>query len=470
MAHTERRTLYNLSMSTLTRFLITAAVLLTVLLPAAAVQAADPPPGFTLLINQPGVDLYTKEYSAGTPDYVQVINLARGASLSLLNGEISEPGTGSGYYLGDNPTFTRQILSDAWAGFTASSERPFCIVNGAIFYDSSDPTNLALPYKVNGEVLSGGRGIEAEASQLFMLEMFAGWARIVPFTAKAFTDSNAPNILVGLGEGAGSAIDSATGRTMIGLDGPDGNGQPEIVLIFNSKTATQGAAAGILRAFGADQVLALGYGDSAQLLCQEQPYVFARRTLPQTIGVSYVDVPEYAGGVVNLSEWSVIMENESTPIQITLRNDGTETWLPGEVYLLNTRNDWGAGDKLGLSSAVAPGETVTFEWTTTPFAKVGVFTSQWDLARGTRTFSTTLVTLKVVVLPEEMADKKEELETQIRAWAKEQVDDIEQRVLEMIQEQVARGFDRICPAGAMLPGVVVFAALWHRPRKNKPAA
>ena len=51
----------------------------------------NPPAGFELLRSAQGVAIYQKQYSNGSPDYVQVADLAFGAEVFVLHGSISNP-------------------------------------------------------------------------------------------------------------------------------------------------------------------------------------------------------------------------------------------------------------------------------------------------------------------------------------------------------------------------------------------
>jgi hypothetical protein len=56
-------------------------------------------------------------------------------------------------------------------------------------------------------------------------------------------------------------------------------------LIFSTKSARQVDAARVLRSFGADKVMMLDGGGSAQLLCDGKDYVQSDRPVPQAIAV-----------------------------------------------------------------------------------------------------------------------------------------------------------------------------------------
>ncbi len=448
-----------------------AAGLLMLLMPAVDAQASaelyPPAPGFELIDSGPGVEFFRKDYSGGTPDFVQSIDLLRGAEITLLHGDIADPGTGQGAYGGDNPLFTRQTLQQAWDGFSANNKNAFCLVNGTLFSTNNDPAALTLPLKSNGKVLSQGFGLNDYANKKLMLELWPDHALISPLSAEALSNSSAPQILTGISEDFDLSSGGLTGRTIVGIQDPNNDGKAERVLIFSSKKSTQADGANVLRAFGAEAVIVLDGGDSAQLICKNNPYVYSERTIPQTLAVSSGTSQALAMSVAKQTDWPVLVVGESTEISLTLNNDGTNTWMPGEVELVNKRNDWGAGSRLQLPVSVPPGGTVTFSWMTTAFPRWGVFTSEWDIARGGKHFASKPIVINVIVLPQELADKKTELENQVREWGRQQLDNVEQLVLAWIQERVRQGFDKICPASASLPLFVAAAGIWQFKRRKK---
>jgi hypothetical protein len=425
------------------------------------------PPGFELIDSGPGVEFFRKDYSGGTPDFVQSIDLLRGAEVTLMHGDIVDPGTGLGAYGGENPLFSRQSLQDAWQSFAAGDKRAFCLINGIFFSTDEDPTPLALPLKVNDKVVSQGYGPNDFADKKVMLELWPDHARISPLSAEALSASSAPQILTGYNESADFYSGGLTGRTLIGIQDPNGDGKAERILIFSSKKSSLKDASNVLRSFGAEKIVVLDGGDSAQLICKDNPYVYSNRAIPQTVGVSTGTSQPYAMSVAKQTDWQVIVVGDSTEVSLTLRNDGTETWLPGEVELVNKRNDWGAGSRLQLPVSVAPGQTTTFSWMTDAFKRSGVFTSQWDIAYNGKNFANKPIVINVIVLPQELADKKNELENQVREWGRQQLENIEQLVLAWIQERVRQGFDKICPASSSLPIFVAAAGAWQFIRRKK---
>ena len=433
----------------------------------AAALSVTVPPDFVLIDSAPGVDLYRKDYAGGTPDYVMVVDLSKEAGIRLLHGAVVDPGVGSGAFGGNSPTLTRQSLQQFWDAFAVDATDAVCVVNGAFFSTDTDPAGLAFPLKVDGQILSEGYARDEFPDQKRMLELWPDHARISTMSAESLAASDAPNILSGLAEDANKDSSSLIGRTFAGVVDADGNGSLETVLFISSKTSRAAETAGVLRAFGATDVMMLDGGDSAQMLCNNQPQVYSDRAIPQAVGITAGEQAAYAMKVVRQSDWEIVVQGQPLDVELTLTNAGSETWQLGEVALLNQRNDWGAGERMAMPVAVAPGANVTLNWTTPAFEKTGVFVSQWKIARGNQEFSDKPILIHVIVIPPELEDKKTELEGKIREWARQQVDDMEQMILDWIQAQVKQGIDKICPFGAALPGVVIAGEIWKYRRKKR---
>jgi len=277
--------MHKLQQSHFTLLTILGSAILLALFAAAAVQAQSIPPDFNLILSAPGVRLFQKDYPGGNPDFVQVANLSQGASVALLYGAVQDEGFGQGAYGGDDPSFQKQSLDQVWQAFSAQNKAAFCLSNGGFFSTRDDPAKLAFPLKVGGEVISDGYGSDEYPGQQLMLEIWEQRADIVPLSGEALYGSSAPDLIGGLSAGADKEVTKTMGRTFIGLADADGDGSYEIFLVFNSLTSTQPAAADILRSFGAEKVIMLDGGGSAQLICRGKTYVASSREIPQTIAV-----------------------------------------------------------------------------------------------------------------------------------------------------------------------------------------
>ena len=210
-------------------------------------------------------------------------------------------------------------------------------------------------------------------------------------------------------------------------------------------------------------------GDSSQLTCQGNVYVTGARLLPQTIAVLSGDLQPFAADIVSQPNYPVLVTGERLEVLVELRNVGSETW-PGSRYgLINTSNPWGQPDVLPGLRDVLPGQSVIFSWRAEAFSNWGVFVSEWRLEVEGQTLTGGTVTITAVVVPEEMAEKKAELEQQVAEWAVSQSANVEQLITQWIQEQltdsVSSVFDQICSgAGLLLP---LGAAVWLGSRRKR---
>ena len=243
------------------------------------------PPGFTLIDSTYGIELYRKDYQGGNPDFVQIISLSQGARVVPLNGEIRDPGTGKGVYGGNDARFTVRTMDQYWQALVNSAENAFCVTNGQFFLMGETPTRLPFPLKKDGEYLNDGYGKNEFPDRKLMLELWDGKADIRPLTQTAFYSSTAPQIVAGLAEDANKRAAKYVGRTFIGVDDRDLNHEFETILILVTKTARQVDVAEVLRSFGAEKVMMLDGGGSAQLTCQGQPFVSSDRPIPQALGI-----------------------------------------------------------------------------------------------------------------------------------------------------------------------------------------
>lgn len=269
--------------------LIFIAILFTLFSWASAAQASSTPEsapeGFKLIDEAAGVQLYRKNYSNGVPDYVQVLDLSMGAQLVPLHGGIAETRPGKGSYDGDDPRFYSKSVQKYWADLNAQYPNAFCVSNGQFFYMKEYPTRLPFPLRIDSEVISDGYDLRGFPEQKLLLLIWPGYADIVPLDKESLYNTTALHGIAGLAEDARKSPSKYVGRTFIGVDDRDGNGLAEIVLVFSTRSARQKDAAAVLRSFGADQVMMLDGGGSAQLHCQGMDYVASERLLPQALGI-----------------------------------------------------------------------------------------------------------------------------------------------------------------------------------------
>lgn len=244
-----------------------------------------PPPGFEQTLADEGVFLYQKRYANGTPDYVQVVLLDRGAWVELMHAGVAQERPGRGVFGGNDARFNLNNLPNYWYQARKLSQTAFCVSNGSFFYMPETPTRLPFPLKKDGKLLTDGYGQEQYPGQMLMLELWPGYADIRPLTAEDLYQSTAPDILGGLAEDANKRAKFSVGRTFAGVQDFDGDGKMEILYLLNSQTHTQSTAAQVLRDFGAQKVMMLDGGGSTQLLCQGKDMISSERLIPQVVAV-----------------------------------------------------------------------------------------------------------------------------------------------------------------------------------------
>lgn len=422
-------------------------------MPRSLAQAQDPypPDGFVLFMSQPGIEVFRKEYPGGNPDYVIVADLTRRISIHILAGK---PVPAPGGVAPEQAYFERKPLSQIWEEYKTGNSRAYCVINGSFFNPDIDPTSLNYPMQLAGKWIT--KGTQQEPSdQLRMLTLDGEEVQIFPFNPGETPAAAKNNSLGGLAETADVSGDDLIGRTFLATADRDGNGKTETLLILTSKTTNAKDASTVLQSFGAVSLMMMSAGDFAQVMCDGKPIVYAEGEIPQAIGLSFGDVKPYEYSEAGKSDWRVLIEGEATELTLTVKNRGLDTWKPGEVALVNVKNPFSDQTRLELQGEVPPNATATFTWQTAPFNKAGVFVSQWTMEHNGQKMSDQPANLNIVVLTQNMGDKKEELEALIQGWVKEKRADLEALILEWISGQIKQGINKICPFSASLPALTV---------------
>lgn len=345
-----------------------------------------PPPGFELLNASIGVAVYRHEDQNGNVDFVQIVNLAHGAAIELMHGEILNQGVGDGVYGGDSPQMMRYLLQQYWSEFSFYNETAFCVTNGQFFLTHEDPTPLTLPLKKNDHLLGEGYGSDKYFDEQLMFELWDDHADIISLTQESLYLSSAPHIIGGFTDYIGTQTDTVTGRTFIGLDDAGADGLYEIVLIFNSRTATQSRASAVLRSFGADKVMMLDGGGSTQLICLDKVYVASEREIPQALAVRSggLFLPDYRADVVDQTYFLSLMPEEISRVYVELENSGHRAWIFGQgIRLVRAQGaSLGSITSIDLPRNVLPGESARWEFTVVAPLQPQLYQSTWRLTRG----------------------------------------------------------------------------------------
>jgi hypothetical protein len=427
--------------------IITALCLLSSPTGLALQLQPDVPQGFKLISEASGVWLYQKEYQNGNPDYVQVVDLGLGAGIELLHASVREPRIGRGVYGGDDPRLGFNSLEGYWQQFSAANPTAFCVTNGQFFYMLENPTRLPFPLKVDGTVVSDGYGIDQFLELKLVLQLWDDHADIQPLSRRSLYGSSAPNIVAGLAEEANKRGTHYVPRTFVGVDDLNQDRQYEMIYIFNTMTARQEDAANVLREFGAEKVMMLDGGGSTQLLCQGKSMIDSERLIPQAIGVRSGVEPTLSASPVQHPDWPVLVMGEALNARIVLQNSGSATWLAGQYRLVVDRSPWETEESLPIMRNVAPGDNARFTWKSEQFNTQGVYPVRLRMARGEAIFPDDPIDFQIVVLPQELIEKRMLLSRQIKAWKTDGQTEINRLVYVWIKgNQSDQGNQSVLPA------------------------
>lgn len=231
------------------------------------------PEGYKRLLSAHGIDLYRKNNL-----FVQVVSLDR-ASIRLIHGGITQRKSNDGVWAGISSRFRFRLLALYWR-YMRQYPGAFSVINGAFWRVGQNPAELALPLKIDNEVLTEGFMYSAIPQRVNMLEIWNGHAEINELTRDSFYGSTAPDIIGGRNFNANLRKMSFTGRTMIGVSIGG-----EKAYIFSSKSARQNEGYKVLHLFGANKVIQLDSGGSSQMIANGIMLVHSSRAIPQVIAI-----------------------------------------------------------------------------------------------------------------------------------------------------------------------------------------
>lgn len=386
---------------------------------AAATRSV--PDGFEPVLSAPAVTLYRKNYPNGTPDYVQVVLLNQGAAVDLLHGIIDHERPERGVYGGYDARFNLDSMNGFWRYAEKESESAFCVVNGSFFYMPETPTRLPFALKVDGKVLTDGFGEDQYPDQKLMLELWEDRADIRPLSGADLYQSTAPDIIAGLTEEANKRAKYAVGRTFVGIQDQDSDGQFETLYILSTQTHTQSGAAKVLKDFGAEKVMMLDGGGSTQLVCNGEEYIATGRLIPQAIAV-FSALP---GGLeATLIEAPVKLTSGKDEIiyqEWTLLNSGDLPWLPGEHRLVLEAGPYWAEQQFSPEETVQPGQKLQFSWELSPFSQPGTYplSLNWYITGAGRQSETWRHEQELIIFSEDSTLQSSELSSQTE-WGNSQ--------------------------------------------------
>jgi hypothetical protein len=293
--------------------------------------------------------------------------------------------------------------------------------------------------KVEGKIVTDGWGIKTYVDQKLMLELWEDHAEINELSQDALTGSTAPNLIGGLTEQANKRAKYSVGRTFVGVDDRDGDGLSETVLVFNTLSALQSAAAATLRSFGADRVMMLDGGGSTQLLCQSGWHIRSDRPIPQAIAIIAAAPPLISSELIWRPSWAVLVEGEPLVVDLEVKNTGVVSWTRPAVtfYLRTQRLEF--EERFFPPGEILPGATAAFSQTVLGYNQSGVHPIQleWGIEYEGEAYPGETIDLKAIVLPFRLQESKDELAQQVEQWSARPEEEVDKLVQEWIVRRMA---------------------------------
>lgn len=201
----------------------------------------------------------------------------------------------------------------------------------------------------------------------------------------------------------------------------------------------------IFEEWSVKQGFKLDGGGSSQIWYNNRSLVDGSRKVANGLLVFY----KYVYQVQEQSKWPVVVAGESTNIRFVLRNLGADTWNPGQYKIISEKNGWNQSRQFDLPHVVGPGGTLTWEAQTGFTDQWGIVTYEFQLVDQAVQFPTDPIRIQVIVLPEELAEKKAELEMLIQEKLDEGLENLEAFIADWISRQLNNLFqeilDGICP-------------------------
>ncbi len=174
---------------------------------------------------------------------------------------------------------------------------------------------------------------------------------------------------------------------------------------------------------------------------------------------------------------AVYFPDETRSNSVTLLNDGLLQWDPTSIELRNTRDPFGAPESIPLPQAVQAGEMATWEIPVTAPGNAGIHRQMWQLHKGDQPIGSE-ATVVLIVVPQEAADLKEEIEIKIdeiiaqgQQQLEQELEELREQILvtaeQKISEWVRERISQICNSGSAAAALSALAVVWIRRRETR---
>ncbi len=190
----------------------------------------------------------------------------------------------------------------------------------------------------------------------------------------------------------------------------------------------------VLAANQVQEAIKLDGGGSSQLWYNGQPIIPGDgRQVADGLAIFYKN--DYS--IIEQPQLPVVVSGERLDLKITLKNTGADTWTQKDYGVSIVKSPWDMSLQSKLPKDVRPGETVTITWQSAPIDRAWGFQSfDLQLVDHGNPFPMKPILVRAIVIPQDLAEKKQELEQKIREWIDKGVDNIEQEITKWIERQL----------------------------------
>jgi len=101
---------------------------------------------------------------------------------------------------------------------------------------------------------------------------------------------------------------------------------------------------------------------------------------------------------VSQSVSEVLTAGGTYTVTVTVQNNGTSTWTPGQYFLALTNVAW-SPRIVNLTSSVSPGQTITFSFDLTVPQQTGDYSVRWQMSTPDATFGPMTADMSISVVP-----------------------------------------------------------------------
>ena len=159
-------------------------------------------------------------------------------------------------------------------------------------------------------------------------------------------------------------------------------------------------------------------GGSTQLLCKSGWHIRSDRPIPQALAVIAAKPPPVSVELIKEPDWSVLVQGEAFPFAMEIRNTGVVSWTEQTTQLELDPGTLGMNRWLSVEDTILPGERAVFTETLSTLYEPGLYTSpiDWQIIYEDTAYPGQSMEAVAIVLPEELADKRDELEEKIQNW------------------------------------------------------